>query len=140
MNAKQDLSIPVRVVLADDDVTILQELEEFLTPDFDVVGKTTDGTGLIEAAARLKPDLIITDLSMPGASGIEASQRVLQGCPETAIVVLTMYNDTKIAQQAVKVGIRAYIHKVTAGEELLEAIHSALAGETFISPSCRKPN
>jgi DNA-binding NarL/FixJ family response regulator len=138
MNERKSLPARTRVLLADDQATILHDIEELLTADFEIVGTVTDGVSAIEAAARLQPDLIVTDLAMPRLGGIEASREMLKARPGLPIVLLTMNDDPHLAEHAISVGIRGYVHKLTAGEELIPAAQCALRGETFISPTCRK--
>jgi DNA-binding NarL/FixJ family response regulator len=139
MNKNQNLPARKRILLADDDREMLNSLEELLAPTFDIVGKEMNGISAVEAAARLNPDLIVTDLSMPGMGGIEASRRVLAARPDVPIVLLTMHADAHLVDEALKVGIRCYVHKLRAGDELVDAAHCALQGQTFVSPSCRMP-
>lgn len=117
---------------------MLSDIEQLLAADFEVVGKATDGASAIEAAARLKPDLIVTDLAMPGLGGIEASREMLKAHPGVPIVLLTMHNDAPLVEQALSAGIRGYVHKLTAGEELIPAAYCALNGQTFVSATCCK--
>ena len=128
----------MRVLLADDSEQMLNDMEELLASDFDVVGKATDGISVVEAASRLIPDLIVTDFSMPGISGIEASRKMLKARPDMPIVLLTFHNDAHLVEEALSVGIRGYVHKLTAAEELIPALYCALRGQTFVSPSCRR--
>jgi DNA-binding NarL/FixJ family response regulator len=128
----------MRVLLADDQETILRDIEQLLTPDFEIVGTAMDGVSAIEAAARLQPDLIVTDLTMPRLGGIEASREMLKARPEVPIVLLTMHNDPHLVELALSVGIRGYVHKLAAGEDLIPAAYCALKGQTFISSACRK--
>jgi DNA-binding NarL/FixJ family response regulator len=112
----------------------MREIENLMAPYFDIVGKAVNGLALVEDAARLQPDLIVTDLEMPGLSGIEASREALKARPELPIMLLTTHGDRHLAQEALNLGIRAYIHKFGAWEELIPAAHGVLRGETFISP------
>ncbi len=128
----------MRVLLADDNEEMLNDVEELLASDFDIVGKATDGVSAVEAAIRLMPDLIVTDLAMPGLSGIEASRKMLTTHPDIPIVLLTLHNDARLVEQALSVGIRGYVHKLTAAEELIPALYCALRGQTFVSPTCRR--
>ena len=137
-NTKQNPPVRMRVLLADDNEEILNDVEELLTSDFDIVGKATDGVSAVEAAIRLMPDLIVTDLAMPGLSGIEASRKMLTTHPDIPIVLLTLHNDARLVEQALSVGIRGYVHKLTAAEELIPALYCALSGQTFVSPTCRR--
>jgi DNA-binding NarL/FixJ family response regulator len=113
----------------------MREIEHLVEPHFDIVGKAVDGIALVEEASRLQPDLIVTDLEMPGISGIEASRVALKARPELPIMLLTMHGDRHLVQEALSIGIRAYVLKLAAWEELIPAAHGALRGETFISPA-----
>ena len=137
-NTKQNPPVKIRVLLADDNEEMLNDVEELLASDFDIVGKATDGVSAVEAAIRLMPDLIVTDLAMPGLSGIEASRKMLTARPDMPIVLLTLHNDARLVEQALSVGIRGYVHKLTAAEELIPALYCALRGQTFVSPACRR--
>jgi DNA-binding NarL/FixJ family response regulator len=138
MNIKQKPPVKMRVLLADDSEQMLNDMEELLASDFDIVGKATDGISVVEAASRLIPDLIVTDLSMPGISGIEASRKMLQAYPDMPIVLITFHKDAHLVEEALSVGIRGYVHKLTAAEELIPALYCALRGQTFVSASCRQ--
>jgi DNA-binding NarL/FixJ family response regulator len=127
-----------RVLLADDHEWMLQEMEDLLATDFDVVGKVRNGVAMVEAASRLQPDLIVTDLAMPGLTGIEASREALRARPGVPIVLLTMHEEKQFVEDALNAGIRGYVHKLTAGDDLILAIHCALKGETFVSPVFRQ--
>jgi DNA-binding NarL/FixJ family response regulator len=116
---------------------MLREIEHLLTADFEIAGKATNGIEMVAEAARLRPDLIVTDLNMPGLSGMEASRAALRDCPGMPIVLLTSYGDRYLVQEALKIGIRAYVLKPSACDELIPAAHGALRGETFVSPSLR---
>jgi DNA-binding NarL/FixJ family response regulator len=126
-----------RVLLADDSERVMREIEFLLVPDFDIVGKATDGSSLVSEAARLRPDLIVTDLEMPGLSGIEASRAALQLCPGLTILLLTAHGDRNLIQEALDAGIRGYVQKLAAADELISAAYGALRGETFVSPAFR---
>jgi two-component system, NarL family, response regulator NreC len=125
------------VLLADDSEHVMREIEHLMARDFDIVGKATNGIDLVEEAARLRPDLIVTDLEMPGLSGIEASRAALEASPGLPIMLLTNYGDKQLVEEALRVGILAYLFKPAAPEELIPAAHGALRGETFVSPALR---
>lgn len=126
-----------RVVIAEDSELVMREVERLLAPDFDVVGKAADGISLVEETRRLQPDLVVTDLEMPGLSGIEASRAAMELHPDLPIVLLTAHNDPGLAEAALNAGIRGYVLKLTAAEELIAAAQSALNGEIFISEQVR---
>jgi DNA-binding NarL/FixJ family response regulator len=122
-----------RVLLADDHAWMLEEMETLISSDFEVVGKVRDGVSLLEAASRLQPDLIVTDLAMPVLTGLEASRAALRAQPNVPIVLVTMHTDKALVQDALDAGVLGYVHKLTAGEELIPAMLCALQRKTFVS-------
>jgi len=127
----------VRVLLADDSEEVIREIERLMEPDFEIVGKVGNGVALLEEIPRLRPDLIVTDLEMPGLNGIEASRAALKVQPGLPILLLTAHGDRHLAQEALNAGISAYIQKFSAAEELIPAAYGALLGNTFVSPGLR---
>ncbi len=123
----------VRIVLADDHEDLLQEIKALLTPDFEIVNSVNDGLALIDTVRDLKPDLVVSDIRMPGMSGIEACRRIIQEGLCSAAILLTMYNEARLVQEALGAGIRGYLLKVNAGEELIPAVRSVMDGSTYLS-------
>ena len=124
-----------RLLLADDHEDLLQEVTLLLEAEFEVIGVARDGPTLIDSAIHLSPDVVVTDFKMPGGlSGIDASSVLLERGLCKAVVLLTMYADRELVDGALQAGIRGFVLKVRAGEDLIPAIHSALRGETYISP------
>jgi DNA-binding NarL/FixJ family response regulator len=124
------------VLLADDHAIVLEGLVRLLREhDFDVVGAVGDGHLLIEAAKRLRPDVIVTDLSMPGLSGVDILTRLRAERVESKIIVLTMHNDAGLATVAMREGASGFLLKESAGEELLAAIRQVLQGRTYLTPA-----
>ena len=122
-----------RIMLADDHAEMLHEIADLLTPEFDIVGTAADGATLVREGSRLKPDVVVTDLRMPGCSGIEAGRNLLAANACKGVVVLSMYGDPLLARMAFEAGIRGYVSKLVAGEELIPAIHEIVSGGTFVS-------
>jgi DNA-binding NarL/FixJ family response regulator len=118
---------------------MLEAMEALLASDFDVIGKVTNGIAMVQEAFRLSPDLIVTDLAMPGLTGIEASREALRMRPGLPIVLLTMHSERQFLEDALSAGVRGYVHKLTAGEDLIPAMRCALKGETFVSPALNQP-
>ena len=110
-----------RVLLADDYPAMLKAVSRLLTVDCDVVGSVTDGEALLEAAARLQPDVIVLDVNLPKMHGLEACRRVLQAHPAIKVVVFTATIDADLRAQFLASGASAYVSK-TGGEDLLAAI------------------
>jgi len=122
------------VLVADDHAIVLEGLVSLLKDyAFEVVGAVGDGEKLVEAARRLKPDVIVTDLSMPGLSGLEVLTILKQERIESKVVVLTMHHDASWATQALKAGASAFLLKASAGEELVTAIQQALQGHVYLA-------
>jgi len=120
------------VVLAEDHPRVAAELANLLLEDFDVLGVVAHGVALLTAATRLKPDVIVTDISMPGMDGIEAARQLVRESPGLTVVFVTMHDDPGLARRALSVG-DGYVLKSSAGDELLDAVHAALRGDAYIS-------
>lgn len=123
-----------RVLLADDHRMVAEGLKALLTPVFDLVGVVEDGRALLRETAALQPDVVVTDITMPGLSGIEALARLREEHPAVRVIVLTMHQDVAYARRALALGASGYVLKHAAPEELVLAIRAALAGRTFLSP------
>lgn len=122
------------VLVADDHAIVMEGLVSLLKEHaFDVVGAVGDGEKLIEAARRLRPDVIVTDLSMPGLTGLDVLMKLREERIDSRVVVLTMHNDAERATQALKAGASAFLLKESAGEELVTAIHQALQGRVYLT-------
>ena len=121
-----DAVVRPRLVLADDHPEILDELHTLLVAEFEMAGCVTNGNELVRAVIELDPDVIITDVYMPGIDGIEASRRILQQAPEALVVMLSMHNEPALIAKALAIGVRGYVLKLDAGEELGPAIRAVL--------------
>ena len=128
-----DAAVRARVLLADDQAATLQRWRELLEPEFEVVASVADGEALIEAAERLSPDVIVTDISMPRMSGIVAAEVILKRHPGARIVFATVHADLAILRKGLAVGAFGYVLKIRAAEELAVAIRSAMRNELHIS-------
>jgi DNA-binding NarL/FixJ family response regulator len=124
-----------RLVLADDHRDVLDAIRHLLAPEFDVLRAVAEGHALIRAVAELSPDAVVSDIQMPGLDGIEAGGRILSQGLCNAVVVLTMYNEPHLVRKALEAGIRGYVLKVDAGEELIPAVNAVLAGGSYLSRS-----
>lgn len=122
-----------RLLIADDHEEFLEEVSRLLAGDFDLVGVARDGVELVERARKLKPDAVVTDFKMPRLTGIAAGRQLLESRVCLSIVLLTMYRDPQLVRDALDAGIRGYVLKEKAGEDLIPALQHALTGETFVS-------
>jgi DNA-binding NarL/FixJ family response regulator len=123
-----------RVLLADDHAATMARWRELLEPEFDVIGTVADGSALVDANERLHPDVIVTDLGMPGISGIVAAEMILRRHPAARIVFATIHADRSLLRRSLAAGAFGYVLKVRVGEDLVPAIRAAMKGELMISP------
>jgi len=125
------------VLLADDHAIVRDGIAKLLADfGFDVVGTVGDGQALLEAAKRLDPDVIVTDISMPGpVNGLDAVGRLRASGCRGKIIVLTMHPDAELAAHATRAGASGYLLKHSAGEELVSAIEQALQGRVYLTPA-----
>ncbi len=123
-----------RILLADDRPSALEGIREILAPHYEIAGSVADGRALIEAARRLKPDLIVTDITMPLLSGVEAAVQIKKTLPDVRLLFVTMHSKAAYAKAALEVGGTGYVVKSTMREELLDAVQSVLNGSVYLSP------
>lgn len=128
-----------RIVLAEDDGLMLNAISKLLDGDFEIVGKAADGSELVQKVARLKPDIVVLDISMPRLNGIEAAREIREKSPEAKIVFLTQYADRAYIQEAFRMGASAYVVKQNAASELRSALNQALEGCYFVSATLMDP-
>jgi DNA-binding NarL/FixJ family response regulator len=123
-----------RVLLADDHAATLRRWRGLLEPEFEVIATVSDGDSLVSEAERLCPDVIVTDIVMPGMSGIAAAAAILRRHPAVRVVFATIHADSTMLRRSLAAGGMGYVLKGRAGEEIVPAIRAALRGELHISP------
>jgi two-component system response regulator NreC len=104
-------------------------------PGFEVVAEAEDANGAVRYLRGHKPDVLILDLNMPGRASLEAIPDMQEASPETKIVVLTMQKEPAFARQALQQGVLGYVLKEAADDELVQAVRSAAAGDTYLQPA-----
>jgi DNA-binding NarL/FixJ family response regulator len=125
----------IRVLLADDHRIVRQGIRAILEREgFEVVGEGTNGREAVTLAARLNPDVVVLDLMMPLLNGLEAAREILQQRPGTRVVLLTMHTEEHQIVAALRAGIRGYVVKTQAAEDLVYAIREVAGGEIYLSP------
>jgi DNA-binding NarL/FixJ family response regulator len=127
-----------KVLLADDHTVVAEGLATLLKSRFDLVGTVGNGSELIDAARKLRPDVIVADISMPVLSGLEALRRLKAARSEAKVIFLTMHADAQLATEAFRAGASGYVLKQSAGEELIAAIQEVLQGRTYLTPLMTK--
>ena len=122
-----------RLLLAEDHADTAEQLRKLLRAEFDVVESVEDGNALVEAAQRLSPDVIVTDIAMPGIDGIAAVVRIRRQAPDARIVFVTVHADAMLVEAGLEAGALGYVLKEAAGDDLVAAIRAALTGQRYIS-------
>jgi DNA-binding NarL/FixJ family response regulator len=123
-----------RVLIADDHPFVLDCLVELLKERFDLIGTVSNGQALLDAATRLRPDVVVTDISMPGLNGIDALHRLRAAGSEAKVIFLTLHADAAVAARLTRTGASGYVLKIAATNELVGAIEQVVRGGTYISP------
>jgi DNA-binding NarL/FixJ family response regulator len=123
-----------RVLLADDHALLLGAFEKLLSDEFEVLGHAADGRALVQAAERLKPDVIVLDISMPLLNGLEAGRQIKAKQKDVKLVFLTMSEDPDLASEAFRIGAVGYVLKRSAASELATAIREVVQGRSYVTP------
>ena len=125
-----------RIVIAEDHTILREGLRALLSsnPNFDIVGEAEDGQNAIRCVEKLKPHLILMDLSMPRMDGMEAIREIKRRCPETKILALTVHKTEEYILATLQAGADGYVLKDATHTELLMAINSVLLGKSYLSP------
>ena len=123
-----------RVLLADDHNLLLGAFAKLLSDECEIVGSVSDGRALLEAAERLKPDIIVLDVAMPLLNGLDAGRQIKQARKSVKLVYVTMSEDADVAAEAFRAGASAYLLKRSAASELLVAIREVMKGRSYVTP------
>lgn len=127
----------IRVLLVDDHDAFRAGLRALLgtAEGVTVIGEASTGEAAVDTARRAQPDVVLMDLTMPGIGGVEATRRIVDASPHTAVLVLTMYEDEDSVFEAVRAGARGYLLKGAQRTELLRAVRAVASGEAIFGPS-----
>lgn len=122
-----------RILVADDHSIILAGVRSLVEPEFELVGVVGDGRALVEAAQKLRPDLIIVDIGMPLLNGMDATKQIRKAWPDAKLLFLTMHANLMYLRAAMRAGASGYVLKSSAAEELRPAIRKILKGQVYVS-------
>jgi DNA-binding NarL/FixJ family response regulator len=124
----------LRILVADDHPVIRKSVRQILDshPRFEVCGEAQDGAAAVDEAHRLKPDVVVMNITMPVLNGIDAAREIKASLPELAIVILSTHADKHFIEQAKKSGARAYVAKTKAAEALVRAVEAAVIEGDFV--------
>ena len=127
----------IRILLADDHAVLRAGLKTLLSmqPDIKVVAEAGDGEETVLKSGKFAPDIVLMDITMPGLSGLKATEKIKQQNPATKVLVLTMHEDEAYLHRALRSGVDGYVPKKAADTELLAAIRATYRGEHYIHPS-----
>src|SRR5262245_61589710 len=124
----------IRVLLADDHSILVDALVQLIRQEFEIVGVVRDGRALVEMAKEKRPDVIVTDISMPNLNGIDAARILRKEASTSKLLFLTMHSDLALVEEAFRVGASGYVLKLCGADEFVKAIQSVARGATYITP------
>lgn len=126
----------ITIVLADDHPVVRQGLRVLLEaePDFAIVGEVADGLEVAPLVERLKPNVLVLDLMLPGLNGLEVTRQVHQRTPQTRVIILSMYGNEAYVLEALRKGAAGYVLKAASGAELVRGVREVIAGRRYLSP------
>ena len=129
--------MPIHILLADDHHILRAGLRALLNaePDLDIVGEAADGNEVLQLAVKLRPDLVLMDINMPGLGGIDATKRLKVILPEIRVLILTVHEDESLLREAIHAGASGYVIKRAAESELINAIYAISRGDVYIHPA-----
>lgn len=127
----------IRILVADDHALVREGIVAILKrhEDIDVLGEAADGKETIQKAEKLRPDIILLDIAMPGLGGLEATIEIRKICPESRILILSQYDDKEYISRLLKAGVSGYLLKHGVGTDLVSAIRAVARGEFYLYPS-----
>jgi DNA-binding NarL/FixJ family response regulator len=129
-----------RVLLADDHTLVMEGVQSLLAQHCEFVGFAVNGRDLVNQVRRVRPDIVILDISMPELNGIEAARQIRRELPRTKVIFLTMYSDALYVNEALQAGAGGFVLKSSVSSELLAAIQAVSAGERYITPLLKVPS
>ena len=136
LTPSQNASRP-RVLIADDHAIFAEALRSYLEKTCSIIGIVGDGRAMLQEAIRLRPDVVVADISMPLLNGLDAARRIREQAPKVAFVFLTMLDDANLAAAAIELGSVAFLLKRSGGLELLKAMEEVLHSRSYLTPKLR---
>ncbi|HEU5305358.1 MAG TPA: response regulator transcription factor [Gemmatimonadales bacterium] len=130
------MTAPIRVLVADDHMIVRTGIRHVLESEsgFEVVGEAANAAETLTLAARLQPDIVVLDISMPGESGLQLAARLRGVAPQARVLILSMHDNAEYVLESVRAGVNGYLLKDTAATELRNAVRAVCRGESYFSP------
>ena len=127
----------IRIVLADDHAVVRQGFKMILAAeaDMEIVGEAGNGREAVELAEKLRPEVVVMDVSMPELNGIEATRRLASSTPHTRVVALSVHKDSVYVREILRAGARGYLLKESVAADLVSAVRAVASGEGYLSPA-----
>jgi DNA-binding NarL/FixJ family response regulator len=131
------MTTPTKCLIVDDHPTVRQGLGLMFgdVPDLELVGHVQNGEDVVEAVQRLRPEVVIMDVRLPGIDGISALKQIAELCPSVKTVIFSAYGDKRLLSDAIAAGAQGYVMKGSPPEDLLRAVRTVAAGKPFVDPS-----
>jgi DNA-binding NarL/FixJ family response regulator len=129
--------MPLRILIVDDHAVVRRGVRSLLESQegWEVCGEATNGRDAVEQSGRLRPDVVVMDLSLPGLNGLDATRQILKEAPGTEVLVLTMHQSEELARDVLQAGARGYLLKSDADKNLIAAVDSLRRHKPFLSPT-----
>ena len=126
----------IRIVIVDDYDAIRENIKSFLSAwsDIEVVGEAKDGEAAVEIVKKLSPDVVLMDIHLPRLNGIAATRSIRKSHPQTRVIIVSAYDDKDYVVAGLRAGISGYVIKSSISDDLVRALHAAMANEHFLSP------
>ena len=127
----------LEVLLVDDHAILREGLKSLIDsqPDMRCVGEASDGKAAVASARSLSPDVVVLDVSMPQMNGLQATEQIVQSCPQSKVLSLTRHSEESYVQQLLKAGAKGYVLKQSSSATLLTAIRNVAAGQSYLDPA-----
>jgi len=129
--------MPLRILVVDDHAVVRRGVRSLLESHegWEVCGEATTGRDAVEQSRRLRPDVVVMDLSLPELNGLDATRHILKDAPETEVLVLTMHQSEELARDVLQAGARGYVLKSDADENLIAAVENLRQHKPFLTPT-----